>query len=209
MSHIAGKHLALTDYLSRNPTAPPQTDDAYDEEYVINNILPHYKFISKRGCLSNQFDQSEGETDKSEHKANNKIRSNETREQTANNCVNNTALTRTKAKPPNSNSTMDVKTIDQIAATDPSVETAELVQRWKDIVKPDIYRLTGGKWKKYHEPKFLRSERKVIEERLQQIMRGREQDDLRQKIGQQHSGGFQLQTRMSKQWTVDPFWEVD
>ena len=74
VNHIAGKHLALTDYLSRNPTAPPQTDDAYDEEYVINNILPHYKFISKYGCLSNQFDQSEGETDKSEHKANNKFR---------------------------------------------------------------------------------------------------------------------------------------
>ena len=104
---------------------------------------------------------------------------------------------------------MDVRTIDQIAATDPSVETAELVQRWKDIGKPGINRPTGGKWKKYHEPKFLRSERKVIEERLQQIMRGREQHDLRQKIGPQHSGGFQPQTRRSEQWTVDPFWEVD
>ena len=39
-------------------------------------------------------------------------------------------------------------------------------------------------------------------------MRGREQDDLRQKIGPQHSGGFQPQTRRSEQWTVDPFWEV-
>ena len=209
MNHITGEHLALTDYLSRNPTAPLQTDDAYDEEYVINNILPHYKFISKYGCLSNQFDQSEGETDKSEHKANNKLRSKETREQTAINCLNNTASTRIKDKPPNSNSTMDVRTIDQIAATDPSVETAELIQRWKDIVKPGIYRLTGGKWKKYHEPKFLRSERKVIEERLQQIMRGREQHDLRQKIGPQQNGGFQPQTRRSEQWTVDPFWEVD
>ena len=36
VNHIAGKHLALTDYLSRNPSALPQTDDAYDEEYVIN-----------------------------------------------------------------------------------------------------------------------------------------------------------------------------
>ena len=195
MNHIAGKHIALTDYLSRNPTAPPQTDDEYDEEYVINNILPHYKFISKHGCLSNQFDQSEGETDKSEHKENNKLRSKETREQTAIYRLNNTALTRTKTKPPNSNSTMDVRTIDQIAATDPSVETTELVQRWKNIVKPGIYRLTGGNWKKYHEPKLLRSERKVIEERTQQIMRGREQDDLRQKIRPQHSGGFQPQTK--------------
>ena len=69
-----------------------------------------------------------------------------TREQTAINCLNNAALT--KAKHPNSNSTMDVRTIDQIAATDSSVETAELVQRWKDIVEPGIYRLTGEKWKK-------------------------------------------------------------
>ena len=119
--------------------------------------MPHYKFISKHGCLSNQFDQSESETDKSEHKANNKLRSKETRAQTAINCLNSTALTRTKAKPPILNSTMDVRTIDQGAATDSSVETTELIQRWKEIVKPDIYRLTGGKWKKYHEPKFLRS----------------------------------------------------
>ena len=164
VNHIAGKHLALTDYLSRNPTALPLTDDAYDEAYVINNILPHYKFTSKHGCLSYQFDQSESGTDRSEHKANNKLRSKETREHTAINCLNNTALTRTKAKPSNLNSTMDARTIDQTAATDSSVETTELKQRWRDIVKPGIYRLTGGKWKKYHEPKFLRNERKVIEE---------------------------------------------
>ena len=94
VNHIAGKHLALTDYLSRNPTAPPQTDDAYDEEYVINNILPHYKFISKHGCLSNQINQSAGGTDESEHKTN-KSRSKEAREQTAIDCLDNTALTRT------------------------------------------------------------------------------------------------------------------
>ena len=55
----------------------------------------------------------------------------------------------------------------------------------------------------------MRNERKLIEERLQQIVRGREQGDLRQKIGQQQSGGFQPQTRRSGQWTVDPFWELD
>ena len=69
--------------------------------------------------------------------------------------------------------------------------------------------MTGGKWENYHEPKFLRNEGKRIEEGLQQIIKGREQDDLRQRIGPQHSGGFQPQTRRSEQWTVDPFWEVD
>ena len=57
VNHIAGKDLALTDYLSRNPSTPPQTDEAYDEEYVINNIMPHYIFISKHGCLGNHVNQ--------------------------------------------------------------------------------------------------------------------------------------------------------
>ena len=56
---------------------------------------------------------------------------------------------------------------------------------------------------KNHEPKFLRNERKVIEERLQQTIKGREQGDLRQQIGPQHSGGFQTHTRRSEQWTVE------
>ena len=65
VNHITGKHLALTDYLSRNPTAPPQADEAHDEEYVIKNIVPHYKFISKYGCLSNHVDQSQNGMDES------------------------------------------------------------------------------------------------------------------------------------------------
>ena len=74
---------------------------------------------------------------------------------------------------------MDVRTIDNLAAVDSSAETTKTVQRRQDKVKPGIYRLTGGKWKKYHEPKLIQNERKVIEERLQRIMRGREQGDLR------------------------------
>ena len=38
VNHIASKHLALTDYLSRKPVSPSQTDGAYDEEYVPNTI---------------------------------------------------------------------------------------------------------------------------------------------------------------------------
>ena len=104
---------------------------------------------------------------------------------------------------------MDARTIDNIAAVDSSVETTELIQRWKDIVKPGNYRLTGGKWRKIHEPKFLRNERKEIQKTEHQIKRGRQQGDLRQRIGPQHNGDFQPQTRRSEQWTVDPFWEVD
>ena len=209
VNHIAGKHLALTDYLSRNPSMPPQTDEAYDQEYVINSIMPHYKFISKQGCLSNHANQSERETVQSEHKANNKPRPQDTHKQTAIDCLNNSALTRLILIDNISNFKMDVKTLDNLAAVDFSAETNQLIQRWKEIVKPGIYRMTGGKWKKYHEPKFLRNERKAIEERLQQIINAREQGDLRQRIGPQYSGGYQPNSGRSEQWTVDPFWEMD
>ena len=69
--------------------------------------------------------------------------------------------------------------------------------------------MTGGRWKRYHEPKFLGNERKVIEERLQQLTSNQQPKDLRQIIGPQHKGGYQPQTGHSEQWTVDPFWEMD
>ena len=146
VSPIAGKHLALTDYLSRNPSAPLQTDEAYDEEYVINNVIPHYKFISKHGCLSKHVNQSESETVENGRKANNKPRSEDARKQIAIDCLNSSTLTRNALE----SFKMDIKTIDNLAAVDSSAETTELIQRWKEIVKPGIYRMTGGKWKKYH-----------------------------------------------------------
>ena len=170
--------------------------------------MPHYKFISKHGCLSNHVNQSERETVESERKVNNKSRPQDTHKQTAIDCLNNSTLTR--LTPIDIETKMDVKTIDNLAAVDFSAETTQLIQQWKEIVKPGIYRIAGGKWKKYHEPKiYVTSERKVNEERFQQIIKGREQGDLRQRIGPQHSGGFQPQTKRSEQWTVDPFWEVD
>ena len=62
-------------------------------------------------------------------------------------------------------------------------------------------------WKRYHEPKFLRNERKVHEEQVQR-MHDRNLADLRQRIGQDRRG-FQPQTRRAEQWTVDPFWEMN
>ena len=95
VNHISGKtDSVLTDYFNRNLTAPPQTDEAYDEEYVINSILEHYKFIYKHNCLSNHNKQSKSGTVESEHRVNNKPRSNDARQQTAIDCANNTAQTR-------------------------------------------------------------------------------------------------------------------
>ena len=65
---------------------------------------------------------------------------------------------------------MDAKIIDNLERIDSSQETANLIARWRNIVKPGIYRLSNGKWKKYHEPKFLRGERKTIEEKLAEII---------------------------------------
>ena len=40
IKHVAVKHLTLTDFLSRNPIAKPVPIENYDEEYVINCIIP-------------------------------------------------------------------------------------------------------------------------------------------------------------------------
>ena len=52
--------------------------------------------------------------------------------------------------------------------------------------------MTGRKWKKYQEPNFLRNEKRVIENRLQQIFQGREQGVLRKRFGPQRSEAFNI-----------------
>ena len=166
VNHIAGKHLALTDYLSRNPIAPAQNDDVYEEEYVINSIAPHYEFVSKFGCLSNHFNQSQSTNGTANLTKANKRRSpDNTREQ---NAIH--SLIRT----PNSDVnllTMDAKFIDNLEKVVSYQETTNLIELWRNIVKLGIYRLSNDKWKKYHEPKILRGERKLIEEKLAKIIK--------------------------------------
>ena len=202
VNHIAGKHLALTDYLSRNPISPPPTDDAYDEEYVINNILQHYSFIAKYSCLSNPMSQAERGTEKRERKTNNKPQTNDARKQTAIDCLYSDIHTRSNSSDPNNVKhtiiTMDAKKIENIEATYKHAKITALTTRWKEIVKHGIYQMTGGRWKRYHEPKFLRNERKVIEERLQQLINNWTHADLRQRIGPQNEGGFQPHTGHSE-----------
>ena len=172
VNHIAGKHLALTDYLSRNPNAPPQQDEAYKEEYVINSIVPHYEFVSKVGCLSNHFVQSHAHSETSKGTKTNKQPSTErTREQNAINSIDRIETSSTNCQNQTDFKTMDAKTIDNLERIDNSQETIDLIERWRNIVKPEIYRLSNGKWKKYHEPKFLRGERRDIEENFSEIIR--------------------------------------
>ena len=42
---------------------------------------------------------------------------------------------------------MDAQKNDNLEAADSSLETTELIQRWRNIVNPGIYRLTGGSGK--------------------------------------------------------------
>ena len=75
MKHINGKHLALTDYLSRNPISKPESIENYEEVYVLNCIIPLLEFINNYGSVTiqkkieartEQFEQREQNTNQSE-----------------------------------------------------------------------------------------------------------------------------------------------
>ena len=153
--------------------------------------------MNKFGCLSNQIDQLKRE------KLRDKPKQSKTREQTAIACLNQPTNSCAYFALDNSKSIMDAHTIDNLERTDPSAETRNLIARWRDIVQPGVYRMSGGRWKKYHEPRFLRNERKTIEEQLQIAIR------ILQNKNPNQPEGFQPQERRNEQWTVDPFWETD
>ena len=92
---------------------------------------------------------------------------------------------------------MDARTIDNLEQADTSAETRQCFARWRDIVRPGIYRQSGGRWKKCQESKFLRIEKRVIEEQLQQAIRNIE--DRRQ---QKQAGDFNRKVEgKNEQWT--------
>ena len=63
---------------------------------------------------------------------------------------------------------MDVRRIEQIEADDASEKTLQLVNRWKELVKPVEYRTSKGSWKKYDPLRHHRAEIKRIEMNLNQ-----------------------------------------
>ena len=130
VNHIAGKHLALTDYLRRNPNAPPQQDEAY-EENVINSIVSHFDFVSKVGCLSNHFNQSQSSSVTPKGTKANKQPSLEyTREQIAINSLDRITASGTNFQNQVEIKTMDARTIDNLEKNDHSQETIDLIDRW-------------------------------------------------------------------------------
>ena len=180
IKHIAGKHLALTDYLSRNPISKPEPIENYDEEYVNNCIMPLLEFINKYGSVdsrkklearTDQSDQCEQTINQSEQSRPNKPKLKE-----------NKATKRSSSLPhPNTvdtnklnaiqifqEITMDVRRLEQIKKEDTSEETLNMTTRWKELVKPGEYRTSNGAWRKYNPPRHHRAEKKRIEMTLNQ-----------------------------------------
>ena len=54
IKHIAGKHFAQPNYLSRKPISKPEPIENYDEEYVIDCIIPLLEFINNYGSVASQ-----------------------------------------------------------------------------------------------------------------------------------------------------------
>ena len=173
IKHIAGKHSMLTDYLSRNPVPKPVPIANYDEEYVINCIIPLLEFINTPGSISD-------EKKATMQLENNTAKQNNNQSQTRS--VNKQALTinqMNELKPfqtlqtsePNDSYrkfdhrsiNMDIKTIESIEKDDPSEDTLRLTRRWRENTKPGDYRFTQRQWRKYAPPRTLRAELKRIE----------------------------------------------
>ena len=171
--HIAGKHLTLTDYLSRNPIAKPVPIENYDEEYVINCIIPLLEFITTYGSISDEK-KATTQTDKAT--------SQQTNSQSQTRNVNEQPLTTNKlnehkpfqtlqanepndlfVKPHYRSINMDNKTIESIEKDDQSKDTLRLTSRWREITRPGDYRFPQGQWRKYAPLRTLRAELKRIE----------------------------------------------
>ena len=180
IKHIAGKHLALTDYLSRNPISSPEPIENYDEEYVINCITPLLEFINNYGSITGKMNK-EAQTDdieKCERKFNQSETSKRNEPQSDLNKTNKGSSLLPQLNTVDRNSInnikhdyetiMDIRRIEQIEADDPSEETQQLVNRWKELVKPEENRTSKGNWNKYNPPRHQRAEIKRIEMNLNQ-----------------------------------------
>ena len=172
IKHIAGKYLTLTDYLSRNPIAKPVPIENYDEEYVINCIIPLLEFINTHGSISDEK-KATTQADKATAQQNSQSQTRNVNKQplTTNQLNKHKPFQSLQAnesndlftKPYHRSIDMDIKTIESIEKDDQSEETLRLTSRWGEITRPGDYRFTQGQWRKYAPPRTLRAELKKIE----------------------------------------------
>ena len=70
IKHFAGKHINLTDYLSRNLISKLVLIENYDEEYVFNFVISSLEFINTHCSITNEKRMAM-QTDKAEAQATN------------------------------------------------------------------------------------------------------------------------------------------
>ena len=158
IKHIARKHLALTDYLSKNPISKPQPVENYEGEYVINCIMPLLEFINNYGSAASQK-KLEARTDQNEQCEQTIIQSEQSRPNKPK-PKENKANKRSSSLPhPNTVDTkslnavqpvqeiMDIRRVEQIEKEDHSEKTLNLIKLWKELVKPGEHRTSNGVWK--------------------------------------------------------------
>ena len=178
IKHVAGKHLNLTDYLSRNPISKPEPIENYDEEYVINCIIPLLEFINTHGSITDEKERTARTDQKKSNQTNSqsnsrhvqKLQTNDSKHQHGSLLLSQQNLVHTYQLKDNYSQSkeMDLKTIELIEKPDPSAETLKLTTRWKEITKPGDYRYTQWQWKKYNSPRTIKAEQKKIEIELWQ-----------------------------------------
>ena len=159
LKHTAGKEIKFTDFISRNPTENPESEENYEEEFVINAIAQLATVNARIGRI---FDQSEDATTAAEanmrdtrslidtrrHQTNKShIDSNYRIQQHSfntdrikmNNNENNTRFFRTDGQLRHHwGADDDIMAI--INARDKSPETTELVRRRIQLARPGIMR---------------------------------------------------------------------
>ena len=140
IKHIAGKHLKLTDYLSKNPISKPEPIETYDEQCVINCVIPLLEFINTHGRITDEK-KLEAQTDEVAALANSQSQSRSVNKiQLSENEQNKQWSLKFSQSKVRSNTAdtiqivqnrMDIKTIECIDKDDPSEETLRLTTRWK------------------------------------------------------------------------------
>ena len=145
-AQMQANFLNITDYLSRNPISNLEPSENYDEENVINGIIPFLEFINKYGSITDKRETTTRMNQMNSHKSNSQsnsryvlmLQTNNNQQQNRSSLVrqqNSVYVHRYKDKQSQSNK-MNPKTVETIKKEDPSNETLKLTTRWKEITKP-------------------------------------------------------------------------
>ena len=133
--------MKVTDYLSRNPISKPESIENYDEEFVINCIIPLLEFINNYGSITDERETTTRANQMNSHKTNSqsnsrfvlKLQTNNIQQQNRSSLLTQqySVYTHRYKDRQTQNNKMDLKTVETIEKEDPSEETLKLTSRWK------------------------------------------------------------------------------